>query len=38
MRPAADDLRTGVQRLKDANPAGVLLGVANSQPSWTGWI
>jgi hypothetical protein len=32
------DLHTGVQKLKEAIPAGVLLGVASSQPSWTGWI
>jgi hypothetical protein len=32
------DLRTSVQKLKDAIPAGVLLGSGKLAPSWTGWI
>ena len=31
------DLRTSVQALKDATPAGVLLAAASSRPSWTAW-
>jgi hypothetical protein len=34
----AGDLRTSVQKLKDATPAGVLLGSGKLATSWTGWI
>lgn len=33
----AEDLRTAVQRLKDATPAGVLIGSGKLAPSWIGW-
>ena len=32
------DLRTSVQKLKDATPSAYSSVAASSRPSWTGWI